>query len=108
VYAVFGGMFHTGERAPPQVLLHRRWSGRVALLIPPAVRAPFQLISAFERAAIRFPQLLEPMTRVVATIFITYSMVSIGVLAAVMWDSLSFDRRHAMMLGPLPPRRRTA
>src|SRR5262249_50030587 len=56
----------------------------------------------FELAAIRFPALLEPMTRQMATVYITYSMVGVGVIAAVMWDALSFDRRDAMVLGPLP------
>jgi hypothetical protein len=31
-------------------------------------------------------------------------MVGVGVIAAVMWDALSFDRRDAMVLGPLPLR----
>src|SRR5262249_19718631 len=107
VRAFFGQLF-ASELVTSEMQLHRAMVGPLALLITPAVLAPFQLISTFEMAAIRFPQLLDPMTRVVATIFVTYSMVSIGVIAAVMWDSLSFDRRHAMMLGPLPPRRRTA
>jgi len=98
----FFGQFFASELVTSEMQLHRAMVGPLALLITPAVLAPFQLISAFEMVAIRFPQLLDPMTRVVATIFITYSMVSIGVLAAVMWDSLSFDRRDAMVLGPLP------
>jgi hypothetical protein len=100
----FFGQFFASESVTSEMQLHKAMVGPLALLITPAVLAPFQLISAFEMAAIRFPQLLEGMTRVIATIFITYSMVSIGVIAAVMWDSLSFDRRDAMVLGPLPLR----
>src|SRR5205814_999139 len=38
----------------------------------------------------------------IATIFITYAIVSMGVIAAFTWDALGFDRRDAMVLGPTP------
>ena len=47
------------------------------------------------------------MTRLLATIFLMYSMIAIGVLAAFEWDALGFDRRDAMVLGPLPVSGRT-
>src|SRR5262249_56596625 len=83
----FFGQFFASETVTSEMQLQKAMVGPLALLITPAVLAPFQLICAFDMAAIRFPQLLEPMTRVVATIFITYSMVSIGVIAAVMSHS---------------------
>jgi hypothetical protein len=46
--------------------------------------------------------MLEPLIRLLATLFITYCIVSIGVIAAFTWDALGFDRRDAMVLGPLP------
>ena len=79
----------------------------LAFLIMPGFLIPFQLNFAFEFAAIRFPALLEPLTRLMVSIFITYSMVTIGVVAAFAWDALSFSRLDAMVLGPLPLRGRT-
>ncbi len=98
----FFGQFFASESVTSEMQLHKAMVGPLALLITPAVLVPFQLISAFEFAAILRPEMLEPLTRLIATIFITYSMVSIGVIAAIMWDALSFDRRDAMVLGPLP------
>lgn len=103
----FFGQFFASELVTSEMQLHRAMVGPLALLIAPAVLVPFQLISSFELAAIIFPAMLEPLTRLIASIFITYSMVSIGVIAAVMWDTLSFDRRDAMVLGPLPLQGRT-
>jgi len=38
----------------------------------------------------------------VTLVFITHSAVTVGLVGAAMWDSLVFDRRDAMVLGPLP------
>ena len=46
--------------------------------------------------------MLDALTRLLATIFLAYSMVMIGVIAAFEWDALAFDRRDAMVIGPLP------
>ena len=39
--------------------------------------------------------------------FVTYSMLVVGLAAVVVWDSLTIDRRDAMILGPLPLRATT-
>src|SRR5688500_20384962 len=36
--------------------------------------------------------------------FVTYPMISIGLLTVFIWDTLVFDKRDAMVLGPLPLR----
>ncbi|HTK30139.1 MAG TPA: hypothetical protein VL309_11325 [Vicinamibacterales bacterium] len=82
---------------------HRKaMCGVMAFLITPGFLIPFQLSGAFELAYLRFPDMVEPLTRLLATIFLTYSIVAVGVVAALVWDGLSFDRRDAMVLGPLP------
>jgi hypothetical protein len=68
---------------------------------------PLQLIGTFELAAIRFPILVDPLTRLMATLFVTFAIVAVGVIAAFEWDSLAFDRRDGMILGPLPLSGRT-
>jgi len=100
----FFAQFFASESVTSDHQLRQAMIGVLAFLITPALLIPVQLNSTFEFAAIRFPALLEPLTQLIATIFITYSMVSIGVIAAVVWDTLSFDRRDAMVLGPLPLR----
>ena len=103
----FFAQFFAGESVTSARQLQQSMIGPLAFLLAPALLIPIQMTSAFEFATIRFPPLLEPLTRLMETVFITYSMASIGVIAAVMWDSLSFDRRDAMVLGPLPLRAST-
>jgi len=103
----FFAQFFGSESATSDEQVQRAMIGVLAFLITPALLTPIQMASSFEFAAVRFPALLEPMTRQMATVYITYSMVGVGVIAAVMWDALSFDRRDAMVLGPLPLRAST-
>ena len=81
--------------------------GVLAFLITPGLLMPLQLIRTFELAAIRFPILVDPLTRLMATLFVTFATVAVGVIAAFEWDSLAFDRRDGMILGPLPLSGRT-
>jgi hypothetical protein len=103
----FFAQFFSSETVTSDEQMQRAMVGVLAFLITPALLSPIQMAAAFELAAIRFPAMLEPMTRQMATVYITYSMVGVGVIAAVMWDTLSFDRRDAMVLGPLPLRAST-
>jgi hypothetical protein len=98
----FFAQFFASESVTSEMQLHKAMVGPLAFLLAPALLMPIQMASTFELAAIRFPALLEPLTQLMATIFITYSIVAIGVIAAVMWDALGFERRDAMVLGPLP------
>jgi hypothetical protein len=98
----FFAQFFASELVTSDHQLRQALIGVLAFLVMPGLLIPFQLSSAFEFAAIRFPALLEPLTRLMATIFITYAIVTIGVVGAFAWDALGFDRRDAMVLGPLP------
>ena len=98
----FVAQFFASESVTSAMQLRRAMAGPLAFLLVPALFMPLQMVTTFEAAAVRFPQMLEPLTRLMATVFIMYSMVAVGVIAGVMWDSLSFDRRDAMVLGPLP------
>ena len=100
----FFGQFFASESVTSDHALRTAIIGVLAFLVTPGFLLPIQLAGPFEFAAIRFPALLEPMIRLLATLFITYSLVSMGVVVAFTWDALGFDRRDAMVLGPLPVR----
>lgn len=55
----------------------------------------------------RMPWLLDRISWPHKLFFITYSMLVVGMAAVVVWDSLTIDRRDAMILGVLPIRART-
>jgi hypothetical protein len=103
----FLAQFFASDSVTSDHQLRQAMIGVLAFLVMPGFLIPFQLSSAFEFAAIRFPALLDPLTRLMVSIFVTYSMVTIGVIAAFAWDSLGFSRLDAMVLGPLPVRGRT-
>ena len=46
----------------------------------------------------------DDLTEAVVSLLIAYSMITVGFVAVYAWDALSFDRRDAMVLGPLPLR----
>ena len=50
------------------------------------------------------PQIIETFLAQMAVLFVSYSMISTGLLTAFIWDTLVFDKRDAMVLGPLPLR----
>jgi hypothetical protein len=102
LWRVFVEQFFSSESATSDHQLRQAIIGVIAFLMAPAFLLPMSLSGPFDFAATRFPALLDPMIRLAATIYITYAVVSIGVIAAFTWDALGFDRRDAMVLGPLP------
>jgi hypothetical protein len=98
----FFAQFFASESATSDHQVRQAIIGVLAFLITPGLVFPLQLSGAFEFAVIRFPAMLDPLIRLVATIFITYGIVAMGVIAAFTWDALGFDRRDAMVLGPTP------
>lgn len=103
----FISQFFASESATSDHQLRTAIIGVLVFLITPGFLMPVQLSAALENLAIRHPELLPRAIQVIATIFLTYTMVSIGVVAAFTWDGLGFDRRDAMVLGPLPVPGRT-
>jgi len=102
LFREFVAQFFASESATSDHQVRQAVIGVLAFLLTPGVVIPMQMSAAFEFAAIRFPAMLEPLVRLIATIFITYAIVSMGVIAAFTWDALGFDRRDAMVLGPTP------
>jgi len=45
---------------------------------------------------------LDDMTEAAVALLTAYSMITVGLVAVYAWDALTFDRRDAMVLGPLP------
>ena len=102
LYRTFVAQFFASESATSDHAVRQAIIGILAFLVVPGFLLPLQMDAQFGIVARHYPALLDPLVRLVATIFITYSIVSIGVVAAFAWDALGFDRRDAMVLGPLP------
>jgi hypothetical protein len=53
-------------------------------------------------AKLHAPWMIDQILAVLAAVWVTYAMVTVGLIAVFAWDALSFDRRDALVLGPLP------
>jgi hypothetical protein len=92
----------TSESATSDLQLRQAAIGVLAFLLTPGLFLMVETFPAFE-LTVRFrPERVEDFLAGLAFVFVTYSFVAIGVLAAFVWDALAFDRRDAMVLGPLP------
>lgn len=76
----------------------------LAFLVTPGIMLSLQVVSRYAFAVHVQPSLVDTMTAALAIVFITYSGVATGLVAVFVWDALAFDRRDAMVLGPLPVR----
>ena len=100
----FVGQFFISESVTSDHQLRTAAIGVMVFLMTPGFLRSMSLGVPFEFFWFRAPEMLEPFLRLNATLFIVYGIVAMGVIAAFTWDALGFDRRDAMVLGPLPVR----
>ena len=103
----FFAQFFTSEVATSDFQLRQAIVGVLAFLVTPGFILMISVFPMFQSVVIRSrtlhaPQMIDAMLAILASALIAYSMASVGLVAVMVWDSLSFDRRDAMVLGPLP------
>lgn len=98
----FFDQLFTSESVTSDVHLRQAMIGVFAFLLPPGVVLIVELIGTYTLIVQVYPQLIEPFLVRLGFVYVTYSMVSVGFVAVFVWDALTFDRRDAMVLGPLP------
>jgi hypothetical protein len=108
----FFEQFFTSESISSEDHLRQAIVGVLAFLLLPGLILLVELFFDYQGIvlrAIRYQQFdrLDDTLLCVGFVFITYSMVTVGFIAVCLWDALTFDRRDAMVLGPLPVRGRT-
>src|SRR5581483_7774055 len=92
LFRAFLAQFFTSETVTSDVQMRQAISGLIAFIITPCL-----VLFPFSRTA----------GAAKLTALIAYSMITVGLVAVYAWDALTFDRRDAMVLGPLPIRGRT-
>ena len=107
LFREFASQFFASESTTSDHQLRVAIIGVFVFLVMPGLLLPIQLTGVFEWVSLRHPELMTTLVQVVATIFLTYGIVTTGVIAAFTWDGLGFGRRDAMVLGPLPVDGRT-
>ena len=75
LYRIFFAQFFVSESVTSDHQLRTAAIGVMAFLMTPGLLLPILLSGRFEFAAIRFPAMLEPLIRLMASLFITYGIV---------------------------------
>jgi hypothetical protein len=117
----FFARFFASESATSDEELRHAIIGVLAFILTPCLLILIEVFPQFQLLVIRVGRFHPPPGVVVRAtavrningedmlewtiaILVAYSMVSVGMIAVWVWDALGFDRRDAMVLGPLPLR----
>jgi len=112
LFHTFFKQFFASESVTSDMQLRQTIVWLLAFLIAPLILLTIQVFPYFAWVAIRAvrfhdAELLDDTLEWIELLFVSYSMVTMGLIAVFVWDALSFDRRDAMVLGPLPVRQVT-
>jgi hypothetical protein len=112
LWRTFVEQFAANESATSDIQMRRAIIGVVTFLITPGVFLIGKTMSSYELTLLiarhrNMPQLIETYHAQMAVLFVSYSMITTGLLTVFIWDTLVFDKRDAMVLGPLPLKGRT-
>lgn len=109
LWRTFVEQFAANESATSDIQMRRAIIGVITFLITPGLFLMMNTMSGYEllvkiAKAKNTPQIVETFLAQMAVLFVSYSMISTGLLTVFIWDTLVFDKRDAMVLGPLPLR----
>ena len=109
LWRTFVEQFAANESATSDMQMRRAIIGVITFLVMPGLFLMMKTMSGFEMMVMvarhrHMPELIERFLAQMAVLFVSYSMISIGLLTVFIWDTLVFDKRDAMVLGPLPLR----
>ena len=107
LWRVFIEQFAANESATSDIQTRRAIIGVITFLVMPGLFLMMRTMSGYEvmvkvARAKETPQIVEGFLAQMAVLFVSYSMISTGLLTVFIWDALVFDKRDAMVLGPLP------
>ena len=109
LWRVFVEQFAANESATSDLQTRRAIIGVIAFLIVPGLFLMMKTMPDYEllllvAKARNMPQWIDIRLAQLAVLFVSYSMSTTGLLTVFIWDALVFDKRDAMVLGPLPLR----
>src|SRR5688500_13731839 len=112
LWRAFVEQFAANESATSDIQMRRAIIGVITFLITPGVFLIGKTMSSYEFTLLiarhrNMPQLVETYHAQMAVLFVAYSMFTTGLLTVFIWDTLVFDKRDAMVLGPFPLSGRT-
>jgi hypothetical protein len=124
LFRTFVEQFFTSDSVSSDVQLRQTIIAVLAFILTPCLLILIGVFPQFQLLVIRVGRIHPPpgvivratavrnmmaedMLEWTVSILVGYSMIVVGLAAVFAWDALSFDRRDAMVFGPLPVRGRT-
>jgi hypothetical protein len=109
LWRTFVEQFAANESATSDLQMRRAIIGVITFLVTPGLFLMMKTMSGYELMVLvarhrNTPQIIEIFLAQMAVLFVSYSMIATGLLTVFIWDTLVFDKRDAMVLGPLPLR----
>jgi hypothetical protein len=107
LWRAFFAQFFASDTIGSEEQLRVTIVGLIGFLLVPGLLLIVELFFDYQGIvlrAIRYQQFeyLTDTLEWIALVFVTYSAVTVGFVGACVWDLLVFDRRDALVLGPLP------
>jgi hypothetical protein len=113
LFRAFLSQFVASENPATDAQLRHAIAGLLAFVLVPGILLLLEVFPDFQSIVVRVhahrasPSLIDDRLEWIVLMLTVYSMVTIGLVAVSAWDSLTFDRADALVLGPLPLRGRT-
>jgi hypothetical protein len=104
LWRAFFAQFFTSESATSDVLVPQAMIGAITFLLPPGIFLLVAVFPEYENIVQFRPRQIDEARMRIAMVLIGYAMVTIGFVAVFVWEGLTFERRDAMVIGPLPLR----
>jgi len=97
----------TSESATSDTQLRQAMVLAITFLLPPGIFLMVAVFPDYENMVAYHPRLIDEARLRIALVLVIYAMATIGFIAVFVWDGLTFERRDAMVIGPLPVRQST-
>lgn len=124
LFRTFVAQFFTSETVTSDVQMRQAMIWVLAFILTPCLLLLINVFPQFQYLVIRVGRIHPPpgvitratfvrnlmaedMLEWAVAMLVGYSAVTVGLVTVFVWDTLAFDRRDAMVLGPLPLRNST-
>jgi hypothetical protein len=94
--------FFTSESATSDAQLRQAMILAITFLLPPGLFMMVMIFPMYENIFAHHPSLVDEARLRLALVLMMYAMATIGYIAVFVWEGLTFERRDAMVIGPLP------
>jgi hypothetical protein len=104
LWRAFFAQLFTSESATSDLQFRQAMIGGITFLLPPGIFILVSVFPEYENIVQFRPRLIDEARLRIAMVLVGYAMVTVGFVAIFVWEALTFERRDAMVVGPLPLR----